>query len=276
MRISVLSGKGGTGKTTIATNIAKILQYTYIDCDVEEPNGFIFLKPKILDSKNVTVYVPNVNYDKCTLCGECVRACQFNALANTGKEILIFEKLCHSCGACTLVCPENAVEEIPRSIGKIDIGKHDEIVCIRGILNVGEPMAGPVINQVKSIEHGKNAVLDCSPGSSCNVVKAIMDTDYAVLVTEPTEFGLHDLKIAVELVKKMGIPFGVIINRGDEYGHLIEKYCKDNKIVILGNIPFDRRIAKIYSEGGLLVDHERFRLIFSEIAQSIEGVIPCS
>lgn len=276
MRISVLSGKGGTGKTTVATNLAKTLEYTYIDCDVEEPNGFIFLKPRILDSKEVNVLVPAVSYDRCTLCGECVRACQFNALANTGKEIVIFEKLCHSCGACSLVCPENAVEEVPRIIGKIDTGKHNEITCIRGVLNIGEPMSGPIISEVKSMGSGDNAILDCSPGSSCNVVKAIKDTDYAILVTEPTEFGLHDLKIAVELVIKMGIPYGVIINRGDEYCHLIEGYCDENNIQLLGNIPFDRRIAKLYSEGRLLVDDERYKKVFTEIAQSIEGVVLCN
>lgn len=276
MRIAVLSGKGGTGKTTVATNLAKILEYTYIDCDVEEPNGFIFLKPTILDSKDVTVLVPTVNYDRCSLCGECVRACQFNALANTGNEIVIFEKLCHSCGACSLICSEDAIEEVPRSIGKIDTGKHDEIPCIRGVLNVGEPMSGPIISRVKRIGIGDNAILDCSPGSSCNVVKAIKDTDYAILVTEPTKFGLHDLKIAVELVIKMGIPYGVIINRGDEYCKLIEDYCDENNSPLLGNIPFDRGIAELYSEGRLLVDDGRYKRIFTEIAQSIEGVVLCS
>ncbi|WP_432665492.1 ATP-binding protein [Wukongibacter baidiensis] len=276
MRIAVLSGKGGTGKTTVATNLAKTLEYTYIDCDVEEPNGFIFLKPTILDSRDVSVLVPTVNYDRCSLCGECVRACQFNALANTGKEIVIFEKLCHSCGACNLICPEDAMEEVPRIIGKIDIGKHDEIPCIRGVLNVGEPMSGPIISRVKKIGSEDNAILDCSPGSSCNVVKAIKDTDYAILVTEPTKFGLHDLKIAVELVIKMGIPYGVIINRGDEYCGLIEDYCEENNISLIGNIPFDRGIAELYSEGKLLVDDEGYKRVFTEIAQIIEGVVLCS
>lgn len=276
MRIAVLSGKGGTGKTTVATNLAKILEYTYVDCDVEEPNGFIFLKPEICESKDTSVLVPDINYESCNLCSKCVKACQFNALANTGKEIVLFEKLCHSCGACSLVCVENAIKETSRIIGRIDTGSHEKITCIQGKLNVGEAMAGPIISQIKSIDYGENAVLDCSPGSSCNVVKAVKDTDYAILVTEPTEFGLHDLNIAVELVKKMKIPFGVIINRSDEYKEMIESYCQEKNINLLGIILFDREIARLYSEGKLLTDDERYRQVFSKIAQKVEGVILCS
>lgn len=276
MKIAVLSGKGGTGKTTVATNLAKILGFTYVDCDVEEPNGFIFLKPEILETRDVTVTMPDINIERCSLCGKCVEACQFNALANTGKEIIIFEKLCHSCGVCSLICTEGAINEKLRIIGKIDVGKHEKISCIRGVLNVGEPMAGPIISQVKDIDYGENAVLDCSPGSSCNVVKALWDNDYAILVTEPTEFGLHDLNIAVKLVQKMNIPFGVIINRGDEYDGMIEEYCLENNIKLLGKIPYDREIARIYSEGKLLIDDERYMEIFSKIADRVEGVVLCS
>lgn len=276
MKISILSGKGGTGKTTVATNLAKTLGYMYVDCDVEEPNGFIFLKPRVIDENTVEVLVPNINQDKCTLCGKCIKSCQFNALANTGKKIMIFEKLCHSCGACSLICPENAIEEKGRAIGKIDVGEIDEIRCIRGILDVGEPMSGPIISRVKSMINNENALIDCSPGSSCNVVKAIKDTDYAILVTEPTEFGLHDLKIAVELARKMGIPYGVIINRADEYVDLITDFCKENNISILGQIPFDRTIANLYSKGKLLIEDTRYRTIFIEIAQKLKEVVLCS
>lgn len=276
MKISILSGKGGTGKTTVATNLAKILKYRYVDCDVEEPNGFIFLKPQAIEAKDVEALVPVINYDRCVLCGKCVEACQFNALANTGKEIMIFEKLCHGCGACTLICPEEAIKEEGRVIGRIDIGNANDIECIRGILNIGEPMSGPIISKLKRMIDDNNTIIDCSPGSSCNVVKAIQDSDFAVLVTEATEFGLHDLKIAVGLAIKMGIPFGVIINRADEYTYLIERYCNENNISILGSIPFDRKAAELYSEGNLLINNERYEKIFSEIAQNIEEVVLCS
>ncbi len=276
MKIAVLSGKGGTGKTTIATNLAMVLGFTYVDCDVEEPNGFIFLKPEIFESEDVSVLMPNINIERCSLCSKCVEACQFNALANTGKEIIIFEKLCHSCGACSLVCTEEAINERTRIIGKIDIGKHENISCIRGVLNIGEPMAGPIISQVKNIDYGENAVFDCSPGSSCNVVKALMDNDYAILVTEPTKFGLHDLNIAVKLVQKMNIPFGVIINRGDEHDGMIEEYCIENNIKLLGKIPYEREIARLYSEGKLLINEDRYKQTFSEIAQSVEEVVLCN
>lgn len=276
MKLSILSGKGGTGKTTISTNLAKILGYMYVDCDVEEPNGFIFLKPEINESKNVEVLVPSIDYDRCTLCGRCANSCKFNALANTGKTIMIFEKLCHSCGACILVCPENAIEEKNRAIGKIDIGNAEEIDCKRGILNVGEPMAVSIIDRLKSIIDKKDVIIDCAPGSSCNVVKAIKDTDYAILVTEPTPFGLHDLKIAVELVKKMKIPFGVIVNRADEDSNMITSFCQKDNITILGQIPFDRRIANMYSKGMLLIDNEEYREMFCKIAQRLKDVIPCS
>ncbi|SKC63137.1 ATP-binding protein [Maledivibacter halophilus] len=276
MKISILSGKGGTGKTTVATNLAQILDYMYVDCDVEEPNGFIFLKPEITNSKDVEVLVPKIISDRCTLCGRCVKACEFNALANTGREIMVFEKLCHSCGACTLVCPENAIKEINRSIGKIDFGKTDKIECNRGMLNIGEPMAVSIIDQLKKTIYNKNAIIDCSPGSSCNVVKAIKDTDYAILVTEPTPFGLHDLKIAVELVKKMKIPFGVIVNRADEDSHIITSFCREYNITVLGQIPFDRRIAKLYSKGKLLIEDEEYREMFYGIVKRLKDVMKCS
>jgi len=276
MRISILSGKGGTGKTTVATNLAKILGYMYVDCDVEEPNGFIFLKPRVIESNEVEVLVPTIDKDKCILCGRCVESCYFNALANTGKEIMVFEKLCHSCGACSLICTEKAIKEKERLIGKIDIGEIDDIDCIRGILDVGEPMAGPIISKVKGMINNENALIDCAPGSSCNVVKAIKDTNFAILVTEPTEFGLHDLKIAVELVIKMGIPYGVIINRTDEYANLIIDFCKENNITILGQIQFDKNIANLYSKGKLLIEDEKYRSIFIEIAQKLKEVVLCS
>lgn len=276
MKISVLSGKGGTGKTTVATNLVKVMGCKYADCDVEEPNGFIFFKPDILETRDVKIPCPVVNEEKCISCQKCVDICQFNALVHTNKEIMLFEKLCHGCGACSLVCPKNAISEEGRVIGKIDIGKSDDIETIRGILNVGEPMAGPIIGEIKDLLDDKTTILDCSPGTSCNVVKAIIDTDYAILVTEPTAFGLHDLKLAVELVRKMNIPLGVIVNRADKDEVLITSYCKDENIDILGIIPFEKKAAKLYSQGKFLVEEQEYKKIFENIAQRLGEVVACN
>ncbi|WZL73941.1 ATP-binding protein [Clostridiaceae bacterium 35-E11] len=276
MEIAVLSGKGGTGKTTVATNLAKTMGWNYVDCDVEEPNGFIFLNPKITDTRKVAIPVPKMNQEKCTLCKKCIDICQFNALANVGNQIIFFDKLCHGCGACTLVCPTDAIVEEDRVIGQIDIGKDDHSSCIRGILNIGEPMAGPIISQLKSLIGKETTILDCSPGSSCNVVKAISGVNYAILVTEPTSFGLHDLKIAVELARKMNIPFGVIINRAEKEESLIDQYCKEENIKVLGRILFDRKAAVLYAKGKLLIEDEDYKKSFQEMGDKLEEVILCS
>ncbi len=273
MQIAVLSGKGGTGKTTISTNLAKIMKYAYVDCDVEEPNGFIFLKPEITETKDVFIPVPSVKKEKCITCKACVDICEFNALANVGEEILLFEKLCHGCGACLLICPENAITEKERSIGKIKIGKSEDIDFAMGILNPGEPMAGPIISELKKKIDEKMTLIDCAPGSSCNVVKALIDSDYALLVTEPTAFGLHDLKIAVELVRDMNIPFGVIINRSDEYENMITDYCKKENIKIIGTIPFYKKAALLYSQGKLLIEDVEYEKLFQSIKNNLEEEI---
>lgn len=276
MEIAVLSGKGGTGKTTVATNLAKIMGWSYVDCDVEEPNGFIFLNPKIHDTKDVMIPVPKIDQEKCMLCKKCIEICQFHALANVKEQILFFDKLCHGCGACTLICPTGAIEEEGRLIGKIDIGNDDHISCMRGILNIGEPMAGPIISKLKSLVGEETTILDCSPGSSCNVVKAISGVNYALLVTEPTSFGLHDLKIAVELARKMKIPFGVIINRAEQKESLVDEYCQREGITIVGRIPFDRRAAVLYSKGKLLIEDKGYEKGFQEIGERLKEGILCS
>lgn len=277
MQIAILSGKGGTGKTTVSTNLAKLMNARYVDCDVEEPNGAIFLTPRITKTRNVEIPVPKVNDDRCIACKSCVDICQFNALALVKEKILLFEKLCHGCGACTLICPVEAITEQGRTIGKIDIGRYDSNEFLSGILDVGEPMSGPIISQLKHMIDDATTIIDCSPGSSCNVVKAVQDADYSILVTEPTAFGLHDLKIAVDLVNKMGIPFGVIINRVSNEDNLITKYCKEENIYVLGNIPFDRNIAVMYSYGQLLVEDENYKKIFEEISLKLqEAMNSCS
>ncbi|MGF7057385.1 ATP-binding protein [Brassicibacter mesophilus] len=277
MQIAILSGKGGTGKTTVSTNLARLMGCRYVDCDVEEPNGAIFLKPNITETKDVKIPIPIIDENKCTGCKKCVNICQFNALALVKQNVMLFEKLCHGCGACTIVCPVNAITEQGRTVGKIDIGKYEDNEFFSGTLNIGEPMAGPIISQLKRLIGNSTTIIDCSPGSSCNVVKAVQDVDYAILVTEPTAFGLHDLKIAVDLVRKMNIPFGVIINRVTEDDNLTSRYCDQENITILGTIPFDKKIAVHYSNGKLLIEEdESFKLIFEDIASNLQEVNICN
>ncbi|MCY6371774.1 ATP-binding protein [Clostridium ganghwense] len=276
MNIAILSGKGGTGKTTVSTNLARVLKANYIDCDVEEPNGFIFLKPEIVKKEDVKVIYPVIDDDKCIMCGKCAEICQFNALAKTKKDILLFQKLCHGCGACQIVCPNNAINYEERTTGIVEEGKSEDITCMRGLLDIGEPMAVPVIKKLlKSVKEGVN-IVDCSPGTSCNVVNILQQVDAAVLVTETTEFGLHDLKLAVELVRNFNIPFGIIINKEMNRENIIRNYCNEENIKIVGAIPYNREIAEIYSKGKMLLDEQKYKDVFEDIAGEIKAVIPWS
>lgn len=266
MEIVVLSGKGGTGKTTVATNLSKILNIPYIDCDVEEPNGYIFLKPDNINQIDVKILNPIIDKDKCVLCGRCVSACQFNALGMTLSSVILFEELCHGCGVCKLVCPFDAIKEEGRSIGVISTGEANGILCMTGKLNIKEPMGGPIISKLKLLsEKYENKILDSSPGTSCSVVKTLDGADYAVLVTEPTKFGLHDLKLAVELVVDMKIPFGIIVNRNVGDITMLQEYCISENIDLIGEIPFSRKAAELYSEGLLLIEDPIYRDIFTKI-----------
>ncbi len=276
MNIAVLSGKGGTGKTTVAVNLAEILTANYLDCDVEEPNGFIFLKPSEITSRDVHVLSPVIDQEQCNLCGECTETCQFNALFNTKKEILVFEKLCHSCQACSLVCRPEALSFQERKIGVLEKGKKEKIQCWRGILDVGEPMAVPVIRELlKDAPSGPN-LLDCSPGTSCNAVNSLRFAQGAILVTEPSAFGLHDLKMAVKLVQGLKLPFGIIINKWHGEGSFLEEYFKEEKINVLGQIPYDRKAAEKYSRGGMLKDIPVYREAFHKIAERVREVLKCN
>ncbi len=272
MKIAVLSGKGGTGKTTVSINLAKILEISYVDCDVEEPNGFIFMNPKITSSFEVEVEYPVIDKNLCNLCSACVNVCEFSALASTGKEIVVFEKLCHDCGACKMVCKSNALTYQKRSIGKIESGVGNDITCMRGILDVGEPMAVPVIRTLLESLDNNPGLIDCPPGTSCNVVSALRFADAAILVTEPSAFGFHDLQMAVKLVQQYQMPYGIIINKDDNQNNMIKQFCKSDQIPLLGLIPYKMEAAKLYSNGRMLVEEESYQLLFQTIADKVKEV----
>jgi MinD superfamily P-loop ATPase len=259
MIISVASGKGGTGKTLVATSLALSLRDSYrvslLDCDVEEPNAHILLKPVIAGGEPVHIRVPAVAEERCTYCGTCARVCAYNAIAVLGNHVLTFPQLCHGCGACSYLCPENAIVEESREIGVVRWGYSGSLEFVEGKLAVGEAIAPPVIRKVK--EHGNGdgvAVRDVPPGTSCPVVEAIRGSDFCLLVTEPTPFGLNDLALAVETVREIGIPCGVLLNRAVNGKSNVEKYCEDENIPVLLTIPLDMEIARLYSSGIALVD----------------------
>lgn len=270
MNTAILSGKGGTGKTTVSTNLALMTGISYVDCDVEEPNGFLFLNPRLYHEEAVTVEVPVVDKDKCDLCGACSKVCQFHALAKAGREIIVFEKLCHDCGACRLVCGTGAITFKQRITGSLEYGTAKGIDCRSGILNIGEPMAVPVIRKLVQNLPEDNYILDCPPGTSCNVANTLKYADAAVLVTEPSEFGYHDLVMAIELVKLYRLPFGVIINKDDGRENKIKSYCRREKITLFGTIPYSAKAAALYSRGVMLSDEEEYKKIFSGIAAGIK------
>ncbi|MCR2043303.1 ATP-binding protein [Anaerosalibacter massiliensis] len=273
MNIAVLSGKGGTGKTTVSTNLSLALKGNYIDCDVEEPNGFLFLKPNINEVQKVLVDCPDIDEDKCMSCGDCVNICQFNALAKVKDNIILFEKLCHSCGACKIACDYEALNYKKREIGAIEKGQSKEINCMRGLLNVGEPTAVPIIKTLlNNLPKGLN-IVDCPPGTSCNVVNSLRYADSAILVTEPTEFGLHDLKMAIGVVRMFNIPFGIVINKDNNRDNRIRKYCKEENIKIIGAIPYSKDIARIYSNGENIYYNLEQKHIFDKLAEEVKRMI---
>lgn len=253
MKIAVLSGKGGTGKTTVSASLAASLESSqYVDCDVEEPNGALFLKPEIKQTSTVNVLVPRVEEDKCDGCGACGKACRFNAIAVVKGKVLIFPEVCHHCGACLIACPHDAVTEVEREIGVVETDGEGRF--LQGRLNIGEPITIPVIHKLKEfMRDDVPVILDCSPGASCTVVQTIDGCDYCILVTEPTPFGLHDLKIAVSLVRKLEIPFGVVVNKAMPEDQSVQTYCRQEGIDVLMEIPYMRGIAESYSNGVLPV-----------------------
>lgn len=293
MIISVASGKGGTGKTTIAVNLALALakdkekNVQFLDCDVEEPNAHLFLEPVITNSESVEIPVSKINDKKCNYCGKCAEVCVFNAIAVTKNKVLVFPGLCHGCGACTLFCPEKAITEEGNEIGILEEGKVGPISFTHGRLNIGEPMAPPIIRKIKKkikrdyndnrdrdITNNHITLIDAPPGTSCPVIESVKESDYTILVTEPTPFGLHDLILAVEVLRKLKIPHGVVLNKCDIGDHKVEEYCKKNSIPILLSIPLDKEIAVAYSKGIPIVKinssyEQKFNQLFQKIIQKI-------
>lgn len=271
MIITIASGKGGTGKTTVATNFVRSLQAAVLllDCDVEEPNAHLFLKPTLAASQPVYKPIPEIDAEQCVYCGKCAEICAYNALAVVKEKVLIFPELCHGCGGCTLLCPEGAIREVGKEIGIVEHGFAGHVEFAQGKIHVGEAMAGPVIRAVKSQrENHSLVIIDAPPGTSCSVVGTLLGSDFCILVTEPTPFGLHDLRLAVDVVRELQIPCGVIINRSDIGDDGVEAYCHDEDIPILMQIPADRKIAEAYSRGEIMVD------VFPEYQEQFQQLLP--
>lgn len=279
MIVSAASGKGGTGKTTVAVNLAvaaaRSQEVRLLDCDVEEPNAHIFIRPDFHQQKEVEVPIPEVDESKCSFCGTCSRICEYNALAVVKDSVLVFPELCHGCGGCRLLCPENAIRETGRSIGTVESGRSGNIHFTHGRLNIGEAVSPPVIREVKkNIRSGMLNILDAPPGTSCPVIETIRDSDFCILVTEPTPFGLHDLKLAAETAALLNIPAGVVINRSGKNDSGVADYCRSRNLPVLMSIPLDKKIAEAYSRGEILIDSIPYlETSFLELFQQVKSIL---
>lgn len=274
MKIAVLSGKGGTGKTLVSVNLAAVAGHsTYIDCDVEEPNGHLFFKPDIAREELISVKIPQVDEKQCIGCRSCVRFCNYNALAYVNKKLIIFDDVCHSCGGCVLVCPKSALSERDKPIGKIKIGVSGDVNVYTGVMNTGEATGIPIINRLLeegSAEEHRLTFIDCPPGSACIVMESIKDADYCVLVAEPTLFGAHNLNMVYELVKLFDKPTGVVLNKCLNEDNPVEQFCLDKSLEILGRIPFDHELASLNSNAEIVVNKkEKYRELFIGLLETI-------
>lgn len=275
MIVSILSGKGGTGKTLVSVNLAAVSKNsTYIDCDVEEPNGHLFFKPDIKEKKEVSVKIPIINNELCDGCRKCIDFCKFNALALIKEEVLVFEDICHSCGGCSLVCPNEAITEKDKVVGIINEGMSNDTKVISGIMNIREVSATPIIREllskVKDIK--EDVFIDCPPGSACLVMESIKDSDYCVLVAEPTTFGVHNLSMVYELVKLFNKPFGVVINKYSEKHNIAEDFCLTKGIEILAKIPYENELATLNSKGEIVsIVNNRYKNMFDSLLKVIKN-----
>jgi len=279
--ISIASGKGGTGKTTIAVNLALALQpnhaVQFLDCDVEEPNAHFFLKPRIEESREVFTPIPEIDENLCNYCRKCAEVCAYNALAVVKGAVLVFSELCHGCGACSLLCPEKAIREVGNRIGVIESGRAGDIRFIHGWLDIGQAMSPPLIRALKKeMDPSLNVIIDVPPGTSCPVIESLKRSEFCLLVTEPTPFGRHDLELAAGAAKEMKIPCGVVINRaslGNGDGE-VRDFCAREGIPVLMTIPFDRKIAEAYSRGQTIVEaFPVYRSAFLSLFENIKKLL---
>lgn len=277
MRIAVLSGKGGAGKTLVAVNLAVVAkEAVYVDCDVEEPNGRLFLKPEGVTTSEVRTMLPSFDASRCTGCRACVRFCRFNALFYIKDKPMVFPGICHSCGGCRMVCPAGAVTETPRPVGHVEEGRRGAVRVVTGVLNPGEASGVPVVKAARKAGEALHAaleILDCPPGSACTVVESVSDADLCLLVAEPTAFGFHNFKMVHELVSLLGKPCGVVINKQDTAYGPLERFCRDRSAPVLARIPYDPAIARLAADGEIVSEKSEkaaavFRGLLGRIARA--------
>jgi MinD superfamily P-loop ATPase len=275
--IAIASGKGGTGKTTVAVNLALSLPgpVTILDCDVEAPNVHLFLPAETVREEVVGIPTPEVDAGLCSQCGECSRVCQYHAIAVLGNGVTVFPELCHGCGGCTRICPDEAITEVVRPIGVVEERRSGLRRLVMGRLSVGEALVPPLIRQVRSRrEDGETVLIDAPPGTSCSMIAAVRGADFVILVTEPTPFGLNDLELAVETVRRLGIPFAVVVNRAGSGDHRVHRYLSAEGINLMLEIPDDRRVAEAYAHGSFLVGKvPGMRPLFESLARRIESMV---